>query len=129
MNNSITEYVINFVEAHYPEEFEFSKSDICDQIWNRLRLEYANDATDFFIEAMESVDWDAVEETVYPKVVDVWWNVQIEHRGRTEIQFDSREEYELYKSDPAMYLASYINHDYASESYEEDVADMSVREA
>lgn len=127
--NSITEYVIAFVEAYYPNDYEFSKADICDLVWNRLRLEYANDATDLFMASMESVDWDVVEASFFPASVDVWWNVTIEHRGQTEIHFESREEYEMYKDDPQMFLASYINHDYASESYEEDVSDISVREA
>ena len=127
MNNSITNWVINFVEEHSPDEF--CKQDICDAIWLDQGLENGNDPTYFFIAAMDSVDWDAVEESIYPASVDVWWDVTIVHQGCTEIQFDDREEYERYTDDPEMYLAEYINHNYASESYEEDVTDISVREA
>lgn len=131
MNNSITNYVIEVIGemSFYEPSSEFDKQDICDLLWSHFGLENANDPTYFFIAAMNSVDWDAVEASFFPSSVEVWWDVTIEHRGRTEIEFDDREEYERYKDDPAMYLAEYINHDYPSESYEEDVADISVREA
>ena len=128
MNNSITEYVIAFVEAYYPDDYEFSKADICDLVWNRLRLEYANDATDLFMASMESVDWDAVEASVYPASVDVWWEATIEYRGRTLIEFDSREEYEEYKRHPDMYLSQYLN-GYADEAEEYHLTNLDVRES
>jgi hypothetical protein len=128
MNNSITDWVIDFVEAHYPANDDFDKRDVCDLVWKRLRLEYAYDATELFIASMDSVDWEAVEESFYPASVDLSWTATIEYTGTTSIEFNDRDDYMLYKQDPEGYLAVHINYEFANESYDSDISDIEVSE-
>ena len=128
MNNSITNWVIDFVEAHYPANDDFDKREVWDLIWSRMGFENAHDASEFVIAVMNSVDWEAVEEAFYPAFVELSWTATVEHTGTTSIEFDDRNDYMRYKRDPEGYLGEYINYDFTNEAYDLDVSDIQVSE-
>jgi len=128
MNNSITDWVIDFVEAHYPANDDFDEAYARNLIWSQMRLDEAWNTEMFFDAVMKSVDWQAVEDSFYPASVDLSWTATVEHTGTTSIEFIDRNDYMRYKRDPEGYLADYINHEFANEAYEMDVSDIQVSE-
>lgn len=128
MNNSITNWVIDFVEVHYPANDDFDTDYARNLIWSHMQLDNAKQAGLFFASVMDSVDWEAVEESFYPAFVELSWTATIEHTGNTSIEFDNRNDYMRYKRDPEGYLAEYINYEFANESYDLDVSDIHVSE-